>query len=334
MSKELQTYLATRIGQLLLIVFVAVSINFIIPRLLPGDPVMTALARLQASGSAQSVDIQAVAAAYREKYGLDSDLFTQYVNYWADLFRLDLGVSFTNFPQKVSTMIGYALPWSVGLLATATLIAFAVGSLLGARLAWPGAGRPIKSIVPLMMILTSIPFYLLAIILIYFFAVVLRWLPPGGGVDTTRVMRLDWATVEDVLRHALLPCLAIVLGNIGFWALGMRSQMVSVLGEDYITFAEAKGLHPRRIFLRYGMRNALLPQITALALSLGSVVSGAVLVEVVFNYPGLGNLLYVAIRGQDYFVIQGVVLMLIVALAVLLFLVELIYPLLDPRIRR
>ena len=334
MSKELVTYLATRFGQLLLIVFVAVSVNFIIPRLLPGDPVATALARLQASGGAQSIDIQAVADAYREKYGLDMDLITQYVNYWADLFRLDLGVSFSNFPQEVSTMIGFALPWSVGLLATATLIAFVVGSLLGARLAWPGAGRPIRSIVPLMMILTSIPFYLLAIILIYFFAVVLRWLPPAGGVDTTRVVRLDWATTQDVLRHALLPCLAIVLGNIGFWALGMRSQMVSVLGDDYITFAEAKGLHPRRIFVWYGMRNALLPQVTALALSLGSVVSGAVLVEVIFNYPGLGNLLYVAIRGQDYFVIQGVVLMLIVTLAVLLFLVELLYPLLDPRIRR
>src|SRR5688572_14935698 len=334
MSKELVTYLATRFGQLLLIVFVAVSVNFIVPRLLPGDPVTTALARLQASGGAQSFDIKAVADAYREKYGLDSDLITQYVNYWADLFRLDLGVSFSNFPQEVSTMIGYALPWSVGLLATATLIAFTVGSLLGARLAWPGAGRPIRSIVPFMMVLTSIPFYLLAIILIYFFAVVLRWLPPAGGVDTTRVMRLDWATTEDILRHALLPCLAIILGNIGFWALGMRSQMVSVLGDDYITFAEAKGLHPRRIFLWYGMRNALLPQVTALALSLGSVVSGAVLVEVIFNYPGLGNLLYVAIRGQDYFVIQGVVLMLIVALAVMLFLVELIYPLLDPRIRR
>jgi peptide/nickel transport system permease protein len=334
MSKELITYLATRFGQLLLIVFVAVSVNFIVPRLLPGDPVATALARLQASGGAQSIDIQAVADVYREKYGLDRDLITQYVNYWEDLFRLDLGVSFSNFPQEVSSMIGYALPWSVGLLAIATLIAFAVGSLLGARLAWPGAGRPIKSIVPLMMILTSIPFYLLAIILIYIFAVVLRWLPPAGGVDTTRVVRLDWATTEDVLRHALLPCLAIILGNIGFWALGMRSQMVSVLGDDYITFAEAKGLHPRRIFVWYGMRNALLPQVTALALSLGSVVSGAVLVEVIFNYPGLGNLLYVAIRGQDYFVIQGVVLMLIVTLAVLLFLVELLYPLLDPRIRR
>lgn len=334
MSKELQRYLATRFGQLVLIVFVAVSINFIIPRLLPGDPVQTALARLQASGGNQNVDIQAVSAAYRAKYGLDAPLWDQYLNYWLDLFQLDLGVSFANFPEKVTTMIGNALPWSVSLLVVATLIAFVTGSLLGARLAWPGAGRGIRTLVPFMMVLTSIPFYLLAIILVYFFAVVLKWFPPAGGVDTTRIMRLDWATTADVLSHAVLPCMAIVLGHIGFWALGMRSQMINVLGEDYITFAEAKGLHPRRIFVWYGMRNALLAQVTALALSLGSVVSGAVLVEVIFNYPGLGNLLYVAIRGQDYFVIQGVVLMLIVALAVMLFIVDLIYPLLDPRIRR
>ncbi|WDR06851.1 ABC transporter permease [Devosia rhodophyticola] len=334
MSKELQRYLLTRFGQFLLIIFVAVSINFIIPRLLPGDPVQTALARLQTAGGAQNVDIQAVSASYRAKYGLDAPLIEQYFNYWMDLFRLDLGVSFANFPEKVSTMIGNALPWSVGLLATATLIAFLTGSLLGARLAWPGAGRGIKTLVPMMMVLTSIPFYLLAIILIYFFAVVLRWFPPAGGVDTTRIMRFDWETTRDILNHALLPALSIILGNIGFWALGMRSQMINVLGEDYITFAEAKGLPPRRIFVWYGMRNALLAQITALALSLGHVVSGAILVEVIFNYPGLGSLLYVAIRGQDYFVIQGVVLMLIVSLAVLLFIVDLIYPLLDPRIRR
>jgi len=334
MNRELLRYIATRFGQLLVVVFVAVSVNFIIPRLLPGDPVQTALARLQTSGGAQNVDIQAVSAAYRARYGLDAPIWQQYINYWGDLLTLDLGVSFANFPEKVSTMIGSALPWSVTLLAVATLIAFAVGSLLGARLAWPTAGRGIKSVVPFLMILTSIPFYLLAIILIYFFAVVLKWFPPAGGVDTTRIMRFDWATTEDILRHAFLPCMAIVLGNIGFWALGMRSQMVNVLGEDYITFAEAKGLHPRRIFVWYGMRNALLAQVTALALSLGSVVSGAVLVEVIFNYPGLGSLLYVAIRGQDYFVIQGVVLMLIVSLAVLLFIVDLLYPLLDPRIRR
>ena len=334
MSKELQRYLATRFGQLVLIIFVAVSINFIIPRLLPGDPVQTALARLQASGGNQNVDIQAVSAAYRAKYGLDAPLWDQYINYWLDLFQFDLGVSFANFPEKVSTMIGNALPWSVSLLVVATLIAFVTGSLLGARLAWPGAGRGIRTLVPFMMVLTSIPFYLLAIILVYFFAVVLKWFPPAGGVDTTRIMRLDWETTADVINHALLPCLAIVLGNIGFWALGMRSQMINVLGEDYITFAEAKGLHPRRIFVWYGMRNALLAQVTALALSLGSVVSGAVLVEVIFNYPGLGSVLYSAIRGQDYFVIQGVVLMLILSLAFMLFVVDLIYPLLDPRIRR
>ncbi|MCP4382521.1 MAG: ABC transporter permease [Hyphomicrobiales bacterium] len=334
MSNELIRYVATRFGQLLLIVFIAVSINFLIPRMLPGDPVQTALARLQSSGGAQSVDIQAVSAAYRAKYGLDQGLFTQYINYWWDLLHLDLGVSFANFPERVSSMIGYALPWSVGLLTVATLLAFTVGSLLGARLAWPGTGRWIKAFVPLLMILTSIPFYLLAMILIYFFAVQWRIFPPAGGVDTTRIMRFDWATFSDIVGHSVLPIMAIALGNIGFWALGMRSQMISVLGEDYITFAEAKGLKPGRVFFWYGIRNAFLPQITALALSLGAVVSGAVLVEVIFNYPGLGNLLYVAIRGQDYFVIQGVVLILILTLAILLFIVELIYPLLDPRIRR
>jgi peptide/nickel transport system permease protein len=334
MSRELLGYVAKRFGHLLLIVFIAVSVNFIIPRLLPGDPVQTALARLQTAGGGQDVDIQAVSAAYRAKYGLDRPLLEQYANYWRDLLRLDLGVSFANFPEKVSTIIASALPWSLGLLVTATLIAFTVGSWLGARLAWPGSGHGIRTFVPFMMMLTAIPFYLLAIILIYIFAVVLKVLPPAGGLDPSRIIRFDWTTAQDVLRHAVLPCLAIVLGNTGFWALGMRSQMVSVLGEDYITFAEAKGLPPGRIFLRYGMRNALLAQVTALALTLGSVVSGAVLVEVIFNYPGLGTVLYVAIRGQDYFVIQGVVLMLIVSLAVLLFLVDLIYPLLDPRIRR
>ena len=176
----------------------------------------------------------------------------------------------------------------------ATLIAFAVGSVLGARLAWPRSGRLIRTLVPVLMVLASIPFYLLAIILIYLFAVVLKWLfPPAGGVDPTRIMRLDLRDdaghrpPRDAARRSRSSSAAS-----GFWALGMRSQMVIVLGEDYITFAEAKGLQPRRIFVCYGMRNALLPQVTALALSLGHVVSGAVLVEVIFNYPGLGALLY------------------------------------------
>jgi peptide/nickel transport system permease protein len=334
MSSELLRYILRRVIQLALVIFVAVSVNFLIPRLLPGDPVATSLARLQTAGGSTAVDIEAISRSYRERYGLDQPLLTQYWNYWGDILRLDLGVSFANFPEQVTTMIGRALPWSVGLLGAATLFSFVVGSWLGARLAWPGAGRVIRSVVPGMMVLAAVPFYLLAIILVYIFAVELRWFPPAGGVQTTTIMRFDWPTIRDILHHAVLPFAAIALGNIGFWALGMRSQTVSVLGEDYITFAEAKGLPPGRVFFWYGIRNAFLPQITALALSLGAVVSGAILVEVIFNYPGLGTLLYQAIRGQDYYVIQGVVLVLIVTLAVLLFIVDLIYPLLDPRIRR
>ena len=334
MSSAFISYIARRLFQLAMVLLVAVSVNFLIPRLLPGDPVATALARLQTAGGGQSIDIAAVSASYMAKYGLDQPIWVQYLNYWGDLFRFDLGVSFANFPEQVTTMIARALPWSVGLLSAATLFSFFVGSYLGARLAWPGAGRVIRTTVPGMMILAAVPFYLLAIMLVYIFAVELRWFPPAGGVETTRIMRFDLPTILDILHHAVLPFAAIALGNIGFWALGMRSQTVSVLGEDYITFAEAKGLSPRRIFFWYGIRNAFLPQITALALSMGAVVSGAILVEVIFNYPGLGTLLYVAIRGQDYYVIQGVVLVLIVTLAVMLFVVDLIYPLLDPRIRR
>jgi len=181
---------------------------------------------------------------------------------------------------------------------------------------------------------SSVPFYLLAIVLVYLFAVAWAFFPAAGGFDTVRIPRVDMGTVVDVLRHAFLPALAIVLGSVGLWALGMRGLMVSVLGEDYMTFAAAKGLAPRRIFVSYGLRNALLPQVTALALALGSVMSGAVLVEVIFNYPGLGTLLFRAIEGKDYFVIQGVVLMLIIALSLSLFVIDLLYPLLDPRIRR
>ena len=334
MSRELAVYFAKRFGQLLVIVFLAVSVNFVIPRLLPGDPVETALARLQTSGAQQSVDVQAIVASYRAKYGLDQPMLAQYLNYWRDLLHLNLGISFADFPETVTAKLAHALPWSLGLLTVATFLAFSIGSILRALVSWPGCGRGVRVVAPVFIVLSLIPFYLLAIILVYLFAVVWKLLPPAGGFDTARIARLDVGTVIDVLRHAVLPLLAIVLGNIGFWALGMRGQMVSVLGEDYILFAEAKGLGPWRIFFWYGMRNAMLSQVTALALAMGSVLSGAVLVEVIFNYPGLGSLLYGAIRGQDYFVIEGVVLMLIVSLAVLLFLVDLVYPLLDPRIRR
>jgi peptide/nickel transport system permease protein len=326
-------YVAKRALQLLLIVFVAVTVNFLIPRLIPGDPVESALQTKMAMTGNVNVDVQAVAAAYRAKFGLDKPLWLQYVNYWGSILSRDLGVSLVDFPQPVVEKIQSAVPWTLALLSVSTVISFFLGSILGALIAWPRAPRFLYVLVPPFMLLSSVPFFLLGIVLLFTFSVIVPWFPPGGGFDPVSILRLDVPTVLDLLYHAILPSLALVLGSIGFWGLGMRAMMVSVLGEDHITFAESKGLPPERVFLWYGMRNALLPQVTSLAIALGSILSGAVLVEVIFNYPGLGGILFLAIAGKDYFVIQGIVLMLILALALSLFVVDLIYPLIDPRIR-
>jgi peptide/nickel transport system permease protein len=326
-------YLVKRTSQLLLIVFIAVTINFIIPRTIPGDPIEAALqTRIMMTGSTD-VNVAEVARVYRAKFGLDKPVWEQYLNYWLDIFRLELGVSLMDFPQPVITKVRSAVPWTLGLLGVSTVISFAVGTILGALIAWPRAPRFLNVLLPPFMLMSAIPFFLLAIILISLFAVEIPIFPPGGGFDPIRILRFDLPSALSIIYHALLPSLALVLGGIGSWALGMRAMMVSVLNEDYIIFGEAKGLPARRIFLWYGLRNALLPQITHLAVALGSILSGAVLVEAMFNYPGLGGVLFAAISGKDYFVIQGVVLMLILSLAVSLFILDLIYPLIDPRIR-
>jgi peptide/nickel transport system permease protein len=326
-------YLVQRTLQLLLIVFIAVTINFILPRLIPGDPIESALATKIAVSGNLSFDVEQVAQAYRAKFGLDQPLWKQYLNYWNDIIHFDLGVSLVNFPATVIEQIRSALPWTVGLLTVATLIAFGVGSLVGAMLAWPRTHWLFHVIVSPFMLLSTIPFFLLGIILLYLFAVELNILPAGGGFSPTLIRGANLKTALDIAEHAILPILSLVLGGIGAWALGMRAMMVSVMAEDYVTFAEAKGLPARRIFTWYGMRNALLPQVTQLALALGAVMGGTVLVEAMFSYPGVGTLLFAAIAGKDYFVIQGIVLMLILALALALFVIDLIYPLLDPRIR-
>jgi peptide/nickel transport system permease protein len=326
-------YLIRRTSQLVLIVFIASSINFLIPRLIPGDPIEAALTTKIAAAGNFGQDVLQIAEAYRAKFGLDKPLWLQYANYWRDIFRLDLGVSLIDFPQPVVSKVRGALPWTMGLLLTSLVISFSIGSILGALLAWPRGPRFLKAIVPPMMILTSIPFFLLGMILVSLFAVELALFPPAGGFDPTTILAFDLFSIVDIVYHAILPALALILGAIGGWALGMRALMVNILGEDYITFAEAKGLPPRRVFLWYGARNALLPQVTNLAIAMGSIFSGAVLVEAMFGYPGLGGVLFAAIAGKDYFVIQGLVLMIIFALALALFLIDLLYPLVDPRIR-
>ena len=327
-------YIARRLGMVLLVIFLAVTINFIIPRLMPGDPVEQQLNQLAASGGGQIGDVQAIAKSYRAKFGLDQPVLTQYGNYWAALFTFDLGVSLAHYPATVAETILAGLPWTLGLLGFTTLVSFCIGTLLGGRLAWPRRSRLVSAVgLPILMI-SAIPYFLIGLVLLFVFATVFKIFPAGGGYPFALSPGFNLETVRGIAYHATLPAASIILAETGAWAIGMRGMLVSVLGEDYITLAEAKGLPERRIFLWYGMRNALLPQLTTLALTLGHVVSGAILVEVVFAYPGIGYQLYQAIQSKDYFVIQGIILLLSISIALAMFLMDLVYPLIDPRITR
>jgi peptide/nickel transport system permease protein len=325
-------YVLRRFGVTLLVVFLAVTINFTLPRLMPGDPVETQLNQLLATSGGSAGDVQAMVAAYRERFGLDQPVFQQYLSYWAALFRFDLGVSLANYPERVSMAIAHALPWTLGLLGIATVVSFSVGTLLGGLMAWPKAARAWRVFGSGVLLLSSVPYFMVGVVLLYVFAVLLRIFPAGGGMPFGTQPRFDWETLRGIAIHGTLPALSIILAETGAWAIGMRGMLVSTLGEDHITLAEAKGLKDRRIFLRYGMRSAMLPQMTKLALTLGHLVSGAILVEVIFSYPGIGFRLYQAIQTKDYFVIQGIVLILSVSLALATFILDLIYPLIDPRI--
>src|SRR5690242_9707614 len=229
-------------------------------------------------------------------------------------------------------MVAEAVPWTVGLLGTTTLLSFAIGTLLGALLAWPGSPRWMRWIMPPLWALHAIPFFLLGLILTYLLAFRIPLLPIFGGYTAGVIPSLSIGFVWDVVSHALLPALSIVLVATGGWALGMRGMMVTTMGEDYVTFAEAKGLRSSTSFERYWMRNAILPQTNALALALGQILSGAVMVEVIFGYPGIGALLFQTIRENDYFLVQGIVFTVIVALGLATLILDVLYPWLDPRI--
>jgi peptide/nickel transport system permease protein len=325
-------YLARRLGVFLIIIWVAATLNFVMPRLAPVNPMRETLLKATQFGGAGKADMEKVVAAYEEKFGLNQPVWKQYLRYLGDLLRFDFGISIANFPSKVLDIILRALPWTIGLLLFATLLAFSIGTLLGALIAWPSAPRLLNVVLAPLLAMSAIPFYLLGLILVYFLAFSNRVFPLSGGFTLGRIPDMSWNFFLDAAWHSILPALSIILASLGTWAIGMRGMMISGLEEDYITFAEAKGLRNRDIFFGYALRNALLPQMTALALSLGFIVSGAVLVEVVFGYPGVGTVLYRAIQTFDYFLIYGVVMILILAIGLATLIMDLVYPLLDPRI--
>jgi peptide/nickel transport system permease protein len=325
------SYILRRLLIFLIVVWVAASLNFLVLRLSPGDPVAAMLTRMSQQGASVAGSSEII-DRYREAFGLDAPLVVQYVKYLGALARFDLGISLSQFPSPVSSIIARAMPWTVALLVVATLISFVFGNLLGALLAWRRAPGWTRALGVPMMVLGAIPYYLLAILLLFVFAFTLGWFPVGGSATVGASTEFSIERIGDIAYHSVLPALSIVLSAIGGWMLGMRAMMVGVLENDYLTLAEAKGLSPRRIFLWYAMRNAILPQVTGLAIYLGSVVSGAVLVEVIFSYPGVGFLLFQAIQNADFTLIQGITFILVLAVGVGILILDIIYPILDPRI--
>ncbi len=325
-------YILRRIGIFLITILVAASLNFAITRLTPQDPIAALLGRMASRGRTVE-NGQEIINMYRERFGLDDSLLTQYVSYVKNLFQGDMGYSLSYFPAKAEDVIISAIPWTIGLFLVANIIAFILGNLLGGLVVWPRTPKVLKNLIYIFMPFSAIPYYLLALILIYLFAIENPIFPIGSSFTVGSVRGFNFQTLYDLLYHSTLPIASIVLAVIGFWALSMRGIMATTIGEDYLIYARAKGLRNSRIFFRYAMRNAMLPQVTALAIDLGMMISGQVLVEIIFNYPGVGWVLYNALRTADYFVIQGVVMFLIISVSLATLLVDLLYPLLDPRIQ-
>lgn len=324
-------YVARRFGMWLLTVWLGSTLIFIVPRLAPGDPVAAMVSRMLAqSGYVEGAN--EMIEAWRARFGLDGPILVQYWNYLRNLVTFDLGYSLASFPSNVNEMVADALPWTLGLLVIATILSFILGNLIGALLAWRQTPGWIRSLLPITLTFTSIPFFMLGILLIYLFAFVLKWFPSSGGYGRGVIQGLNWDFVVSVFYHGMLPAIAIVVTSMGFWALGMRGMMITNDGEDYMILAEAKGLRPFRVFWVYGIRNSILPQITALALSLGLIAGGSTLVEYIFAYPGMGYLLYLGIVNNDYTLIQGIVFILILGTATAVLILDLLLPLVDPRI--
>jgi peptide/nickel transport system permease protein len=312
----------------LITAWAAITLNFLLPRLIPGDPVSRMLARFHGQLGPDAI------FALRALFGQTSDnVWLQYVEYWSRLFRGDFGVSFTSYPTPVTTIIGQGLPWTLGLIGVCTVLSFVIGTTLGAFVGWK-RGTWVDGLIPVTTFLTSIPYFWFGLIVVYIFAVTLHWFPLSGGYTPGLRIGFNLQFIGSVIQHALLPSLAIILSSIGYWLLGMRNMMITTLSEDYVLLARAKGLSKRRILTTYAGRNALLPSLAGFALSLGFIVGGSIITEVVFNYPGIGYALFQAVQGQDYPLMQGIFFIITIAVLAANLVADFLYVILDPRTRQ
>lgn len=321
-------YFLRRIGFLLFTAWAALTINFILPHMMPGNPAQVMLAKFQGRLSPQALD------ALTKAFGLNTDksLFVQYIDYWKRILTGDFGISLTYYPSRVIDVLAESVPWTLGLVGCATIIAFTLGTLLGIFSAWRRNSALADALVPVALFFNSIPYFWLSLLILYLFAYHLGWFPLAGGYNIYS-MATGIALLPSIVHHGVLPLSTIVITALGGWLLTMRNNMISVRADDYVAFAHAKGLPDREIKYRYAARNAILPSITGFSMSLGFVIGGSLLTEVVFSYPGLGYILYQAVTSLDYPLMQAIFLFISLGVLIANFFTDMIYALLDPRVR-
>lgn len=334
-SKTFGKYLIGRVGQAVLVIFIGITITFLIPRLAPTNPVEQKINQMMVSGTNIHPEaLQQFREAMNDMYGLKGTIVDQYVAFWGRLFHGDLGPSIFSFPLPVTQIIGKSMPWTIGLLLTTSLISWILGNLLGGLAGYYQGKRWTAWAELIANCIRPVPYYIFAFILLIVFCFVFPLFPTLGAYD--RGLKEDWLNITfvlSVLHHTFLPALSSVLTGIGGWLLGMRALVSNIISEDYVQYAEVGGVNKKTILNHYVMRNALLPQITGLGMSLGGIFSGALITEYVFGIPGIGQLSYQAIIGFDYSLIMGISIFSIVGVSVSVLVVDLLYPIFDPRVR-
>ncbi|MFL1378338.1 MULTISPECIES: ABC transporter permease [unclassified Nocardiopsis] len=320
-------YIGRKLFVYLLTFVIAVTINWMIPRFMPGDPVRSMLSRASV-GNPEA--LQRMTDYYTGVFGLDTPLHEQYLTFWTGLFRGDLGVSVMLYPQPVLDIILRSVPFTLGLLIPAIILSWIVGNRIGAF----AARKKLldNTILPVGYILTGMPYMWLALLLAWSLGIVAGVLPTAGGYSPSLRVEFSWLFISSLITHWFLPFLSMFIVALGGWAIGMRNMIIYELEADYSNYLQALGA-PTRLIRRYAFRNAMLPQITGLAVQLGTVLSGALLTEIVFNYPGLGSLILQALNSRDFFVLQGTFLFVVVGVLIANFIIDIVYVLVDPRTR-
>ena len=330
----LKRYLIPRLVSYFLVIWLGITVVFLIPRLTPSDPVMRVIDQMRARGSTlEPGTMDDIIEDLTEMYGLGGSWLDQYWAFWGRLIRGDFGVSFFNFPTRVNQLIATALPWTLGLLLTSTAISWTLGNIAGGLAGYYTRKRWSRGLDVVAMLVRPIPYYIFAFALLLIFAYVVRWFPVTGGSSLGALPSFTWPYILDVLRHSFLPALSLVVlgGAVTFQTMKLLVQNVNA--EQYVEYAKLGGVTEDRIVGKYIIRNALLPQITGLALSFGQIFSGALITEIVFGYPGLGTLLFRAIVNGDYNLIMGITILSIVGITTAILILDLTYPLFDPRVR-